>query len=143
MLKYDTYNITFLELPNEVSLTLSITNCPNFCPNCHSPHLRKNIGNPLNEGVFNLLEKYRHHITAVCFLGHGAERHNEEMVSILSKINKMYPTLRIGIYSGHDYMVEEFKPYLTYYKVGRYIEELGGLESGKTNQKLHILKEIA
>lgn len=141
MLKYDTYDITFRELPNEVTLTFSISNCPNNCSGCHSPHLREDIGRDLG-GVKKILPKYLDHITSVCFLGHGhPEKHKPQFLGILHYISETYPDLKIGLYSGLDDMIDEFKPYLHYYKVGPYIEELGGLDSPETtNQVLHALK---
>ena len=37
MLKYAGYDIVFQEIPDEVTLAISLTNCPNRCPGCHSP----------------------------------------------------------------------------------------------------------
>lgn len=37
MLKYSNYEVTFAEVPDEISLTLNLTNCPYMCENCHSP----------------------------------------------------------------------------------------------------------
>jgi len=35
------------EVPREISLTLSISNCAYRCHNCHSPYLQQDIGQPL------------------------------------------------------------------------------------------------
>ena len=39
MLKYLNCQVTFAEVPDEISLCINITNCPNRCPGCHSPEL--------------------------------------------------------------------------------------------------------
>lgn len=141
MLKYYSYAITYLELPNEVSLSFSITSCPNRCGGCHSPHLRKDIGTDISN-IFEIIEKYQNHITAVCFLGHGGEDHREEFAGILKEVKETHPKMKIGLYSGFNYMIEEFKGYLDYYKVGEYVEALGGLGSKNTNQVLHTITHI-
>ena len=40
MLKYAGYDIVFQEIPDEVTLALNLSGCPNGCPGCHSPHLQ-------------------------------------------------------------------------------------------------------
>ena len=37
MLKYSNYEITFAEVPDEISLCINLTNCPHKCIGCHSP----------------------------------------------------------------------------------------------------------
>lgn len=138
MLKYDTYGIVYRELPGEVALSFSITNCPHLCKGCHSPHLRKNIGTDIKE-IYPIIDKYKRHITAICFLGHGAEDHIEEFTEELKNIKEKYPEIVLGVYSGFDYMFPEIKEQVKYYKVGRYIAALGGLDSPTTNQILHKL----
>lgn len=36
MLKYDNYDITFQEIPDEVCLYITLTGCPIRCPECNS-----------------------------------------------------------------------------------------------------------
>lgn len=139
MLKFTNYGITYRELPGEVALSFTISNCPHVCFGCHSPELREDIGTWIYK-IFPLIEKYKEHITAICFLGHGGEDHTQEMEDVLKRISVGYPKLKIGLYSGYEYMMKRFIPYLHYYKTGRYIESLGPLGSPKTNQKIHKLK---
>ena len=74
MVKYCGYYITFQEVPNEVSLTFTISNCPYRCEDCHSPWLQKNIGDELTtETIMLLLDKYQGAVTCVCFMGDGHE----------------------------------------------------------------------
>ena len=44
MPKYIDARVTFSEVPDEISLCISITGCPYRCFSCHSPHLREDIG---------------------------------------------------------------------------------------------------
>ena len=46
-LRYAEWAITMAEVPREVSLSISITNCAYLCYGCHSPDLRKDTGEPL------------------------------------------------------------------------------------------------
>ena len=46
-LRYVEYAVTMAEVPREISLTLSISNCAYCCHNCHSPYLQQDIGQPL------------------------------------------------------------------------------------------------
>ena len=70
MLKFAGYDIVFQEIPDEVTLAISISGCPNRCPGCHSPQLREDIGEPLTEETLTaLLERYRGAITCVCLMG--------------------------------------------------------------------------
>ena len=38
MLKYANFDIVFQEVPDEVTLAINISNCPNQCVGCHSKY---------------------------------------------------------------------------------------------------------
>src|SRR5574344_1042585 len=61
--------IVFQEIPGEVSLCFTISNCPHHCPGSHSSDLAEDVGEYLDEHIDNLLEKYRDMITCVLFMG--------------------------------------------------------------------------
>ena len=44
MLKYVNTEITFSEVPDEITLCINISNCPCHCKGCHSPYLAEDIG---------------------------------------------------------------------------------------------------
>ena len=70
MLKFQSYDIVFQEVPGEVTLAINISGCPNGCKRCHSPHLKEDSGEALDEvALTGLLEKYGDAITCVCFMG--------------------------------------------------------------------------
>ena len=54
MIKYTETQVTFSEVPDEISLCINISNCPHRCKNCHSPHLQEDIGEEL---TFEVLDK--------------------------------------------------------------------------------------
>ena len=73
MLRYADYDIVFQEIPDEVTLAINLSNCPNHCKGCHSAYLMEDIGEPLTEeSLSTLLGKYGKAITCVCFMGGDA-----------------------------------------------------------------------
>ena len=66
MLRYVDYDIVFQEIPDEVTLAINLSNCPNRCKGCHSPHLLENVGESLTEeSLGHLLQKYGKAVTCV------------------------------------------------------------------------------
>lgn len=138
MLKYADYDIVFQELPNEVTLAINISNCPNHCPGCHSAYLMQNVGQPLtDDSLTELIAKYEGDITCVCFMGGDAEP--LEVMCLARYVKKQYEgKLKTGWYSGKDKLPEAFPiKDFDYIKIGGYKEELGPLKSETTNQRLY------
>lgn len=140
MLRYTDYDIVFQEIPDEVTLAINISNCPNRCKGCHSPYLMENVGDALTEeSLTALLRKYGSAVTCVCFMGGDAEPFEIERLAIyLSR--QSVASVKVGWYSGKPELPAGFDTrYFQYIKLGPYIEELGGLKSEGTNQHLfHI-----
>ena len=137
MLKVASYDIVFQEIPGEVTLALNLSNCPCHCPGCHSPHLAEDIGEPLDEALLNsLIEKYSGLITCVCFMGGDAAPEEVRRLAeyIKSPISNHQSSIKTAWYSGRMNMPEKGFDYV---KIGPYIEELGGLKSPTTNQRLY------
>ena len=83
MVRFYNYDIVFAEIPDEVSLALNITGCPNRCPGCHSTHLQQNIGDVLDTDALEvLLGIYGRAVTCVCFMG-GDGRASERIVQAI------------------------------------------------------------
>ena len=57
-LKYVEYAVTLEEVPTEISLTISISNCRFRCHGCHSAYLQQDIGKPLLPVLMTLLRRY-------------------------------------------------------------------------------------
>ncbi len=137
MLKVYSYDIVCQEIPDEISLALNISGCPNFCPGCHSPWLASDEGEPMTEELLeSLLNRYGAAITCVCFMGGDAEPGliSERAIWIKEK----YPHLKTGWYSGRQEPPADFDiNSLDYIKLGPYIAERGALKSPTTNQALY------
>lgn len=138
MLRYVDYDIVFQEIPDETTLAINISNCPNHCPACHSPQLWEDIGEVLTEQVLlDLLQKYGKAITCVCFMGGDAFPDEiQKLASFLQHQSKS--SVKVGWYSGKPALPPGFLlDNIQYVKLGPYIEKLGGLNSKKTNQRLY------
>ena len=141
MLRYYNYDIVFQEIPNEVTLAVNITNCPNRCKGCHSPHLQKDIGEELNEErITSFMDKYASAITCFCFMGGDAE---PQQVSILANfVHVHYPEIKVAWYSGCTKLPERFDTrYFQYIKLGSYDEKLGNMKSETCNQHLFQIQQ--
>lgn len=138
MLKFHNYDIVFAEIPDEVSLAINITNCPNACKNCHSLWLWKDEGEELNEESLSLiLSEYISSITCVAFMGGDRE---PKAIDGLAEFVKEKFNKKVAWYSGRKEISKEINPKnFDYIKIGSYIEELGALKQRTTNQKLYKL----
>lgn len=133
MLKVASFDIVFQEIPGEVTLALNLSNCPCHCPGCHSQHLAEDIGEVVDEELLNgLLARYGSMITCVAFMGGDAEPEEVAKWANYCKGER----LKTAWYSGRMMMPKDEKAF-DYVKLGPYIEELGGLKSPTTNQRLY------
>lgn len=135
------YDIVCQEIPEEITLALNISGCPNKCPGCHSPWLAGDGGVSLNENFLDLLiDKYMSGITCVCFM--GGDQDPAEINRLASYIKEKYPLLKTAWYSGlADLSVDIDVVNFDYIKIGPYIEERGGLRSPDTNQKFYRVRQ--
>ena len=89
MLKYLTYDIVFQEFPDEVTLAVNLSLCPNKCPGCHSSILMGDIGELLDAKVLiALAEKYRGEITCVALM--GGDNDPEMVQSVLLEVKQHF-----------------------------------------------------
>lgn len=138
MVIFDRYDVVFAEIPNEVSLAFTLTGCPNNCEGCHSPHLRNSTGTELTEYLLiEILKEYSSSITTVLFL--GGDAYQDKLIPLLRVARAK--GLKTALYSGFDEINCNLTSFLDYYKIGRYVHELGGLDSDTTNQRLYKLPE--
>lgn len=142
MLKLASYDIVFQEVPGEVSLALNLSNCPNHCKGCHSPHLWEDIGVRLNrETLKELLTVYGSSITCVCFMGGDADV--DELFELVSQLasSKEYD-LKIAWYSGKQKLPSNIDlGNFDFIKIGPYSQVLGGLGVETTNQQFFQVED--
>lgn len=139
MLKYYNHDIVFQEYPDEVTLAINLTLCPNRCPGCHSEFLREDIGEELtHERLDALVSTYLGSIT--CIGIQGGDNDPEAILSLCRYIRQHYKgKLRTGWYSGRTWMpaADVLAETLNYIKVGPYISQFGPLSSPTTNQHIY------
>lgn len=137
MLKYVNTGVVFQEIPDEVTLSINLSNCPCHCPGCHSQYLWQNIGTPLTALALEALVcEYGSCVTCVCFMGGDAE---PEYVNTLARyLHREHPKLKVAWYSGRVRIPSiVHKSDFDYIKVGPYIAHLGCLKDRTTNQRLY------
>lgn len=134
MLKYNDVRITFQEIPDEVSLTFSITGCPHNCDGCHSPELRTSHGIDLTiDNIIGEVKKHRRFITNILFL--GGDHNKIELLNVIVMIRAL-TGFKVSLYTGSDEIDLDFYNNVDYLKIGHYDKEKGPLTSKTTNQCL-------
>lgn len=133
MLKYVDTQVTFAEIPNEISLCINISNCPCHCEGCHSSYLAEDIGKPLDLQALTTLIDSNKGITCVCIM--GGDANPSEVDYIAEDIKEYYPELKVAWYSGRQELSKDIElSNFDYIKLGPYIKEKGPLNSKTTNQ---------
>lgn len=142
MLRFASYDVVFQEVPNEVTLAINITGCPNGCKGCHSPHLQEDRGEILDqEAIASLLIRYQRAITCVCFMGGDSNPLAvEELATLVRTLSDN--RLKTAWYSGKSqFPMSVSLAHFDYLKLGPYVERLGGLDSPTTNQRFFKIEQ--
>ncbi len=140
MLKFVDYDIVFQEVPDEVTLAINLSQCPNDCEGCHSPFLKTDIGDELNESTLSdLLQRYADDVTCVGFM--GGDRDLSSLVRLATFVKSQYE-LKVAWYTGREQLPQgvSFVAF-DYIKVGPYKREFGPLNKRTTNQRLYKMRE--
>jgi anaerobic ribonucleoside-triphosphate reductase activating protein len=142
-MKYVNTGVVFQEVPDEVTLSINISNCPCHCIGCHSEYLWEDIGQPLNAMSLDvMLREYGHDITCLAFMGGDATP--AEVNELAKWVRVHYPELKVAWYSGrpmlsHSIHLENFD----YVKLGPYVESMGPLNVKTTNQRMYkVAKDL-
>jgi anaerobic ribonucleoside-triphosphate reductase activating protein len=129
--------ITFSEIPDEITLCINISNCPNNCQGCHSSYLTKDIGIILNTSELSQLIRENQGISCVCLMGGDSD---PDYINFLAKHIKDNFKLKTAWYSGKNELSPEIQLCnFDYIKIGSYIKELGPLTDKNTNQRLYMI----
>ena len=141
MLKCYSYDIVCQEIPDEISLAVNISCCPNRCPGCHSPWLWSDEGEDMTEEMLSrLIGTYSAAITCFCFMGGDADP--MEVMRLAKWIRQTWPGIKTAWYSGKAQLPDSFDmTSMDYIKLGPFIEALGGMKSPSTNQVLYRIGE--
>ena len=142
MLKYTTHDIVFQEFPDEVTIAVNLSRCPNLCPGCHSAYLQGDIGEPLTlERLTALADSYAGSITCVALM--GGDNDPDEVLRLLQALRQRSGgKLRTGWYSGRTWQPapDRLAASLSYLKLGPYIERRGPLSDPETNQRFYSVE---
>lgn len=135
MLKYLYCREVFREIPSEITLGVSISGCRIRCAGCHSRELWEDKGTLLNiQSLETLLQEHK---GITCLLLMGGEHNIDALIELFMYAHKRVKT---AWYCGLDLIPSNKKgilDYLDFLKLGHYDQELGGLDSPTTNQKLY------
>lgn len=136
-MKYVNTGVVFQEIPDEVTLSINISNCPCHCLGCHSQYLWEDIGEPLNAMSLDvMLKDYGQDITCVAFMGGDATP--EKVDTLAGWMRSAYPELKTAWYSGRAVLSDKIHlRNFDYIKLGPYIEAKGPLNKPTTNQILY------
>ena len=149
MIRYINTMETFTEIPDMITLCVNICDCPCHCPGCHSPFLwdtfkwteetKKEFGEPkeLNTKELEKLINNNKGFDTIAFMGGDS---NVSYINVLAKfIRDNFQNLNIAWYSGRTKLPEKIinLANFDFIKLGPYIEEKGGLDNPKTNQRLY------
>ena len=139
MLKYLNTQVTFSEVPDEITLCINITGCKIGCKNCHSSYLAENIGEELNSFSLKELISNNKGITCISFMGGDSSPSKIDALAQWVKIN--YP-IKTAWYSGRQELSKDINlNNFNFIKLGPYIEDLGPLNSKTTNQRFYRIEE--
>jgi anaerobic ribonucleoside-triphosphate reductase activating protein len=133
-MKYVDTLVSFSEIPDEITLCINISNCPNKCEGCHSSWLQENIGIELNNyELYDIINK-NSGISCVCFM--GGDSNPEEINDLAIKIKSK--NLKVGWYSGSPKISDKINiKNFDYIKIGPYLKDKGPLSDKNTNQKMY------
>ena len=137
-MKYLYCKEVFSEVPGEITLALSISNCQIKCKGCNQKELWEDIGSILDSSVLKTLLRRHRGITCVLFMGSGNKEY-QVLNSLAMEVHKN--GLKVAVYLGEDNIPEELdKRYFDYIKIGHWDTSKGGLDSPTTNQKMYFLE---
>ena len=140
MLKYTTTQVTFSEIPDQITLCINISNCPYHCPACHSKELWEDTGTPLRVGKLIELIEANKGITCVCFMGGDSDL--EELYNIFKFMPMLYKDLYVAWYTGREDIPFDLPP-IDYIKIGPYKEECGPINKRTTNQRMYMFNRVS
>ena len=134
MLKFVDVKEVFAEIPDEITLAISISGCPIQCKGCHSRYLWEDVGEELTTEALSALLRKHFGVSCVCFM--GGDQAPEEVNRLARRVREN-STVSVAWYSGRERLHEAIAlENFDYVKLGHYDEEHGPLNNPATNQRL-------
>lgn len=135
-MKYADAKVVFSEIPDEITLAVSISGCPGTCEGCHSPWLREDKGEELDRASLHKLIEDNPGISCICLM--GGDQNTAYLITMFYWLKTRHPELKTAWYSGLDKPDDtSILKYLDYLKTGPYRKNLGPLNSPTTNQRFY------
>lgn len=138
MIKHVGYDIVFQEIPDETTLAINLSLCPNHCSGCHSPYLWEDRGEELTEEALDkMVAEFVDEITCICFM--GGDNDPGAVAALARHVHGHFGgKFLTGWYSGKPQLPKDFDfGAFNFVKLGPYIPEKGPLNSPGTNQRLY------
>jgi anaerobic ribonucleoside-triphosphate reductase activating protein len=137
--------ITMNEIPGRIAVYFELGNCTQGCPGCHSPHLSEQqvlAITPLEELESIAETQATKGANAIVLMGGTTNGiSDDDLITICQTLGSILP---LGLYSGRDDEERDKdiarRGSLHWLKTGSYLEELGGLDSPRTNQRFYELE---
>ena len=130
----------FAEIPDEITLAISISGCPIQCKGCHSRYLWEDVGEELTTEVIASLLRSHFGVTCFCFMGGDQDPAEVNRLASWVKENSKVKT---AWYSGRDMIVPQIELlHFDYIKIGPYDAERGPLNNRGTNQILWRVEHV-
>ena len=139
MMKYVDVKEVFAEIPDEITLAISISGCPIHCPGCHSQYLWADVGEPLTAEALSAMLESHIGITCLCLMGGDQDPAEIDRLACWVKQNSK---VRTAWYSGRSELPQEITlSNFDYLKTGPYEEARGPLNVKTTNQRLYRVED--
>ena len=135
MMKYVDEKEVFAEIPDEITLAVSISGCPIHCPGCHSQYLWADVGEPLTiEALSSMLQS---HVGITCLCLMGGDQDPAEIDRLAGWVKEHFD-VHTAWYSGRNELPKEIQlDHFDYLKTGPYDDACGPLNVRTTNQRLY------
>ena len=135
MMKYVDEKEVFAEIPDEITLAVSISGCPIHCPGCHSQYLWADVGEALTiEALSSMLQS---HVGITCLCLMGGDQDPAEIDRLAGWIKENFD-VHTAWYSGRNELPKEIRlDHFDYLKTGPYDDACGPLNVRTTNQRLY------
>lgn len=130
--------ITLNEVPNKVAVFVEFSNCHLKCEGCHSNHLHSDMFDGEKTDIKYILSYVEKQIDkgAEYIVLMGGDTNGVPKEDLYLLIDRLAEIAPVMLYSGSEDTSILTETNLTLLKTGGYIEELGGLLSPTTNQKV-------